>query len=157
MTAACTLHAGRAGKGRIHLGQVELRRRAHLRMARLGDHEGAGRVAVRQHGTITIGIEVDQMSDLILQELILGARSTTLSTPSRFRAGAQRLLLWASRNGTRQFTETLSRFVGGLGHIDWGPQRKVREIRNLTRTSISLGRTVYALQSTTFIDGGGSG
>lgn len=99
------------------------------------------------------------MSDLILQKLILGARSSTLSAPSRFHAGAQRLLLllWASRNGTRQFTETLSSFLGGLGHVDWSPQRKVREIWYLTRTSISLGRTVYALQRTTFIDRGGSG
>ena len=98
------------------------------------------------------------MSDLILQKLILGARSSTLSAPSRFHAGAQRLLLlWASRNGTRQFTETLSSFLGGLGHIDWSPQRKVREIWYLTRTRISLGRTVYALQSTTFVDRGGSG
>lgn len=85
------------------------------------------------------------MSDLILQKLIIGARSTTLSAPSRLRAGARRLL-WASGNRTRQFTETLSSFLGGLGHIDWSPQRKVREIRHLTdRASVSLGGAVYAL------------
>lgn len=97
------------------------------------------------------------MSDLILQKLIIGARSTTLSALSRFRASARRLL-WSSRNGTRQFTETLSSFLSGLGHVDWSPQRKVREIWNLTeRTSISLGGAVYAFQSATFIDRRGNG